>query len=233
MKTENNKNGANYIFVQVVAFVTTLLLVLLFRHFNCFCEFRRGLGLQRWSPVPLLYPIEWLLLLVACISIQAAGFGLLAKGIRSAFSWKAIIVAFVTLICALFLFFRGMPPFRCYLDGFQQRVKMLVKVKDLETWGSSLSEMRGTGQAVQELREKDKPQFLEKFAGMKSPSALVYFGSDGTPQYALLAWGGGFSRYGIFISIGGMSPLGDRDFYFVPWSSTNKVYFFVSGGRTP
>ena len=208
-----------------------LLLVPLFQHLNCLCELRRGLGLQTWSPVPLLYPIEWVLFPVSYFCIQAVGFALLKQGFRAAVTWHALVIAIPVLVVGVALFFKGAPPFRCYLDGFQKRVKSMIDVKELETWGDSMAGLNGAGQPLRELRGKDKPEIAAKFTGMRTPTVLVYFNTNRTPQYALLAWGGGFSRHGLFISIDGRSPLGDKDFNFVPWSTTNRVYFFVSGGR--
>lgn len=79
----------------------------------------------------------------------------------------------------------------------------MVDVKELETWGDSLSGLSGAGQPFRELRGKGKSEIAGKFTGMGPLPFLVYFKRNGTPQYALLAWGGGFSRHGLYISIYG------------------------------
>jgi hypothetical protein len=226
MKQPLGKRWTVTIAVHVGALGLALLLVPAFQRFDSLCEYRCGLGVQNFSPVPFLWPVELGAISFAYFCIQAVAFALLGFGIRRGLSWLALGGVFATFVISAILYLNGPPPYLSFMEGFQKRIKSKVTVADVQGLRSDLLALQANGQAFRELRGKDKPELLDRLADKHSPSALLYFNATGAPAYLIIDWGGGFERYGLFYALDGRSPFGDKDFDFISWS--NSVYFFHS-----
>jgi len=214
--------------VHVIAFGLAMSLVPLFIHINCLFEYRRGLGVQNWSPVPLLYPVEWGIIPAVYFCIQLGVFAILGSSRIWNLSWRIFLAAVIAFIFGIFIFFSfGPRPSHCFFEGFQKNAKSKIAVEDIEALRESLMALKGDGQPFRELHGKEKPKLIDGIANNWSPSAIIYFNTNSTPAYLVINWGGAFERYGIFFALDGRSPYGDKDFNFITWSK--DVYFFIGG----
>jgi len=134
----------------------------------------------------------------------------------------ALTLSLVGMVPCLALFFRGTPAL-CFLHGFEERVKAKVRVEDLEKWALELKKLNGGGEASRGLKRSEELEQLRDED--PHPYWWVYFASNRLPAYAIIAWGGGFGRWGLYISLDGRDPRTDPQFEFVRWSG--NVYFFI------
>jgi hypothetical protein len=211
------------IFAQILGLGIAMGSTFSFHLLNCLCEYRRGLGLQKWSPVPLLYPIEWLLVPIIYVCILALCATI--SGVRRKIL-TTLIGACAAFIFGLGLFFSlGKPPARCYLEGFQKNVAGAIRIEEVKQWKQQLLRLTGDTDSMRELRKSEIPNFVSKIKQSYSPRVTITFDGLGNAKFAVLMWGGGFQAYGIIVNLNGQYSTQTTPFIFQEWDK--DIYFFI------
>lgn len=100
-------------------------------------------------------------------------------------------------------------------EEFAAQVKSMVNPDELQSWATNiLSKTPITNKGTVDVKQEDIPKYVRGIY-KDEPPEFVEVVSDDTSSYVLIAYGGGFGHWGLYVGYPSFTEKSDQNFYVV------------------